>query len=317
MIKLEMTKKQEIILAVIIVIAALVFVVMYAGVGQAPEPEPIPMISVIMEQVEHQSRVDERMLNQLENSTHDFNDPLVIVDPYGMSPLTALVLFKTYEPMSVSMQIAGRTDDASVGYTFYDFNTMHIIPVLGLYPDMLNLVELTIISRDGFVDNVILMIETDPLPEELPDGISSAGLERVDFLDEFDLFDLFDETEQDSYSWSVVQNEPVPEKEFYFTFVRKSAFDSNGDYRWFYSNFDLVYPTWYMYNGNMVITVGSLAAGDALTLEVNKLGRIMRADTAFVQESMGFDALRVERRPLYTHASYDMGIGTPVHVPAG
>jgi len=301
MIKLEMTGKQEIILAVIIIAATLVLLLLHLGVGRTPTEyaiEPVPIFTVMTGIVEQQARTDGWMLSQLGGGVHDFNNPLVVVDPYGMSPLTALVLFITDEPTGVTVQVAGKTDDVSVGYTFSDYRTDHIIPIFGLYPDMYNLVELTATTQDGFTDSKILMIRTEALPEVWPDSIISAGLERLDTYEASELYYMQD----------------MPDNEFYFTHIIKGAFDRNGDCRWFYYDIYLSQPSWYTYHGNMIIIVGTLIAGDALTIEVNKLGRIMSIEGADLREVTGYDDSRVERRALYTYAVYDLGLGTPVHV---
>jgi len=301
MIKLEMTRRQEIILAVIIIAATLVFLLLHLGVGRAPAEyatEPVSIFTVVTEIVEQQARTDEWMLSQLGSGIHDFNNPLVVVDPYGMSPLTALVLFITDEPTGVTVQVAGKTDGVSVGYTFSDYRTNHIIPVFGLYPDMYNLVELTAKTQDGFTDSKILMIRTGALPEAWPDSIISAGLERLVIYEASEIYDIQD----------------MEDNEFYFTHVIKSAFDRNGDCRWFYSDIGLSQPSWYTYHGNMIIIVGTLFAGDALTIEVNKLGRIVSVEGADLRDITGYDASRVERRALYTYMVYDLGLGTPVHI---
>ena len=313
MIKLEMTGKQEIILAVIIIAATLVLLLLHLGVGRAPAEhaaEPVSIFTEVTEIVEQQARTDEWMLSQLGGGIHDFNNPLVVVDPYGMSPLTALALFITDEPTSVTVQVAGKTDDVSVGYTFSDYRTNHIIPVFGLYPDMYNLIELTATTQDGFTESKILMIRTGALPEAWPDSIISAGLER-------ERLDIYEAT-LDIYEASEVYDmQDMADNEFYFTHIIKSAFDQNGDCRWFYSDIGLSQPSWYTYHGNMIIIVGTLIAGDALTIEVNKLGRIVSIEDADLRDVTGYDASRVERRALYTYIAYDLGLGTPVHISVG
>jgi arylsulfate sulfotransferase len=286
MIRLEMTKKQELIIAALIVLGALAIFALQSGIGRTPEPVevPPPLISVITGQMERQARIDSQLLGELDYVGYGFNNPLVRVDPYGMSPLTALVLFYTDEPMRISVHIAGRTEDTSVSFSFVGFNTRHVIPIYGLYPDSKNLVELTATTQDGTVQSKLLIVNTKSLPEELTAGVVSAGLESPDTHTQL----------------------------LYFTFVLKSAFDVNGDYRWVYSDMELQNPSYYLDNGNFITTVGSYDARDALRLEVNKLGRLISINTADAdEETISFDALHVEPMSLYTAADNDFTIEAP------
>jgi len=300
MIRLEMSKKQEIVLAIIILVATLGVFALYSWAGRTtvekPAEEPAeefaeeqkPLISTILDQVDKQAKVDERLLRELDSGEYGFYNPYVSVNPYGKSPLTALVLFTTNEPMRVSVNITGKTVETYMDYSFDDLNTRHIIPVFGLYPDMLNMVEIVGITQDGGLESTWLVIRTNPMPDKLSVSAIPTNFEQSD----------------------------TPDQDLYFTFVQKSAFDVNGDFRWFYSDLKLKNPTSYTDDGNMLIVLASPNEGDAFLLEVNKLGRIMSVDSVNVGDFSGFDAFHVERRPIYTDAANDLGIGTEVRVPA-
>ena len=205
------------------------------------------LFSNMLAQIERQAQVEEMLLAELDSGIYSFEDPLVAVDPYGMSPLTALVLFISGEPMNISVYVPGRTERASVYFTFDGYNTRHKIPVLGLYPDRLNMVELTGRTRGGEVRSVTLEIRTEPLPPELARDIIITDL---------------------------VQPENY-QPGFNFTYAHKTAFDVNGDYRWFYNDFTLRGYAMYDYNGHMIFAAGSYHEGDVLLIEVNMLGKII------------------------------------------
>ena len=299
MIRLEMSKKQEIVLAIIILVATLGAFVLFSWSGRTtveePAEEPVEepaeeqksLISVILDQIEKQAKVDERLLGELDSGEYGLYNPLVSVNPYGKSPLTALVLFTTNEPMRVSVHITGKTVETYMDYSFDDLNTRHIIPVLGLYPDMLNLVEIVGITQNGGLERTWLVMRTDPMPKKLRASVIATNFEQFD----------------------------TPDQDLYFTFVQKSAFDVNGDFRWFYSDLKLNNPTSYTDDGNMLFILGSFDKGDAFLLEVNKLGRIMSVDSVNAGEVSGFDSFHVERRSIYTDTANDMGIGTEVRIP--
>lgn len=90
---------------------------------------------------------------------YDINNPNVIVNPYGNSPCTAIVMFTSDDYSEVSIIIKGKYDN-DIFYTFSK-DKYHLIPIYGLYPDYNN----TIIIRCEGHEKVI-NIETDTLPED-------------------------------------------------------------------------------------------------------------------------------------------------------
>lgn len=92
---------------------------------------------------------------------YTIENPNIILNPYGISPLTALILFETEEEQSVTITILGKDENSTYTNTF-DNNTRHYIPVYGLYPNTTN----NIIIECGNVKKE-LTIETSPLPIEL------------------------------------------------------------------------------------------------------------------------------------------------------
>jgi len=205
------------------------------------------LFAFIRAKVERQTRVDEMLLRELGSGYFTFDDPLVIVDPYGTAPLTALALFKSDEPMMISVHVLGKTELANVDFTFDGYNTSHKIPIFGLYPDMLNIVAIVGRTEDGEERTVTLRIQTDPLPPELAGDIILTDLARPERI----------------------------QSGFNFTFAHKTAFDVNGDYRWFYNDFWLRGFAMYDYNGHMIFAKGAYHEGDVLLLEVNMLGKVL------------------------------------------
>ena len=206
-----------------------------------------PLIADMLMHIERQALVDEMLLAELDSGVYSFDEPLVAVDPYAMAPLSALVLFISEEPMNISVFIPGKTDHANVGFSFDENNTRHIIPIYGLYPDENNEVRVSGTTPDGDTRTVTLYVRTDPLPPELKKDIILTDLK-----------------EPENY-----------QPGFNFTFAHKTAFDVNGDYRWFYNDFMLRGFAMYGYNGHMIFAKGSYHEGDVLLIEVNMLGKIL------------------------------------------
>lgn len=91
---------------------------------------------------------------------YSLDNPNVIVNPYGNSPLTALVMFETSNYSEVSIRIVSKNGNSDIVYTFGK-NKYHLIPIYGLYADYDNTV---ILSSEGM--EKVLTISTDSLPSD-------------------------------------------------------------------------------------------------------------------------------------------------------
>ena len=89
---------------------------------------------------------------------YSIDNPNLIVNPYGNSPLTAIIMFDTNNYSEVSITIKGKDDNSDINYTFSS-NKHHLIPIYGLYADYDN----TVIIRSENKEKVI-NIKTDALP---------------------------------------------------------------------------------------------------------------------------------------------------------
>lgn len=86
---------------------------------------------------------------------YSLDNPNVIINPYGNSPLTGITMFETSDYSEVSISVNG-----DINYTFGK-NKHHIIPIYGLYADYDN----TIVLRSENKEKVI-NIKTDKLPDD-------------------------------------------------------------------------------------------------------------------------------------------------------
>ena len=135
------------------------------------------------------------------------DNPNVIVNPYDISPLTALVIFDTSSAVAPTVAIAGK--DANTTYTHeFPSATHHLLPIYGLYPDAEN--QVTISYGDT---TKTLTIQTDPLPDDfiLPTSVTADR----------------DQLGNDLYFFT-------PSSKGY-----TCAYDVNGDVRWYLSNYAL------------------------------------------------------------------------------
>jgi len=249
-----MIKQIVFIIVPAILIALILFVLFLSEIpslspveGEISEVEIIDPVPEMLAEIEKQARIDDMLLAELESGQHSFDDPLIIVNPYGKTPLVALMIFTSDEPLQIALHITGKTKLADVDYTFDSFNTNHMIPIYGLYPGVLNNVEICAKSQNGETKKNDLEIETDPLPPDL-----AINILKTDLL------------QSNNYQTG-----------FNFTYNQKSAFDVNGDYRWFYNDFDLGQTTLTNYHGNMLFVKGATWIGDVLIFEINALGKIL------------------------------------------
>ena len=90
---------------------------------------------------------------------YDINNPNIIVNPYGNSPLTAIIMFTSSDYSEVSIIVKGKYDN-DINYSF-DKDKYNLIPIYGLYPEYDN----TIIIRCEGMEKII-NIRTDSLPED-------------------------------------------------------------------------------------------------------------------------------------------------------
>lgn len=98
----------------------------------------------------------------------------LVVNPYGNSPLTAIVMFDTDGYSEVSITIKGKDDSGDINYTFSS-DKHHLIPIYGLYADYDN----TVIIRSENKEKVI-NIKTNPLPSDF-EYVNDSGSDNFSF----------------------------------------------------------------------------------------------------------------------------------------
>lgn len=91
---------------------------------------------------------------------YSIDNPNIVVNPYGNSPLTALVMFETDNYSEVSIKILSKDGNSDINYTFSK-NKYHLIPIYGLYADYDNTVILSSEDKSKTIN-----IKTSSLPED-------------------------------------------------------------------------------------------------------------------------------------------------------
>ncbi|MGM9881785.1 MAG: aryl-sulfate sulfotransferase [Bacilli bacterium] len=91
---------------------------------------------------------------------YSIDNPNVIVNPYGNSPLTAIIMFTTDSYSEVSITVKSKSGNSDINHTFSK-NKYHYIPIYGLYADYDNTVILRSAGKEKIVN-----IKTEKLPDD-------------------------------------------------------------------------------------------------------------------------------------------------------
>ena len=138
---------------------------------------------------------------------YTIDKPNVVLNPYGNSPLTALVMFETDEEVSPVVTIKGKDKLSTYTHTFKK-DKEHYLSIYGLYPDYNNEI---VIKYDDVTK--VINIKTDALPD--------------DFVLPIDIYKNDKKLVNDLYFFT-------PSSQGY-----TCAYDVNGDVRWYLTNYAL------------------------------------------------------------------------------
>lgn len=156
---------------------------------------------------------------------YTIDDPLIVVDPYNASPLTAVVAFETEHVVAPTIHIPGTDEKTSLDFTF-KMGAKHVLPIYGLYADTDNHITISF----GDTEKVIT-IHTQPLP----DNIARATVKVA-------------ERESLNNDWYFY----TPSSNGY-----TAAYDINGDVRWYITNYAL-WDNTRLQNGNLLVSTERL-----------------------------------------------------------
>lgn len=164
-------------------------------------------VDKVVSMIEEQEKLESKF--KVEGYT--IKKPNVILNPYGNSPLSALILFETDRKVSVDVTIVGK-DELSTFTHVFESSKEHYLPIYGLYADYDNEVIIEYKENGKNVKETIL-IKTDKLPDDmiLPTSVYSNK----------------DKLSNDLYFYT-------PSSKGY-----TCAYDVNGDVRWYLTNYAL------------------------------------------------------------------------------
>lgn len=145
--------KRKIVIIVLIVILVFSFGTFLVLNDLTTNTKEVELVSSL---IEKENKLEDDFPKELK----DIDNADVIVNPYEISPLTALIIFKTEEEVSPKVTIEGDDELSTYQYTF-DKDTKHYLSIYGLYPDRDN----TVVVEYGDVRKEIT-IKTEALPDD-------------------------------------------------------------------------------------------------------------------------------------------------------
>ncbi|WP_338672862.1 aryl-sulfate sulfotransferase [Listeria seeligeri] len=203
--------------------------------------------------VDEQTAIEKQLKADSRDATLD--KPYVKLNPYGTSPLTALLLFNTAEKMKITVEVEGENADTTIeSEVGSEYTTEHEVAVLGLYADKANTVKISAVTQDGKKTEKTITIQTDKLPAEMPTiDVKTSDTKRMEQTGN----QLTFITPSTKYAYGV---------------------DSNGDVRWYSTKYNShVFKE--LENGHLLYLTKYDNADDtySLLLETDYLGKIYHA----------------------------------------
>ncbi len=212
-----MDKKKVVIIvfAILVIVIAILFRVISLVNEGKNEVESVAIL------IDKQSDAEKKFKSE----GYTIDNPNVILNPYGNSPLTALIIFETPSYEKVSITIKGKDELSTYEHSF-DAGKVHYIPVYGLYAGVENEV---VLKTDN--ESKVVKIKTDDLPDDfvLPTKVTKDESELTNDL-------------------------------YFFTPSSKGytcAYDVNGDVRW-YLNESAIWEINRLKNGHLLLSTERL-----------------------------------------------------------
>ena len=192
-----------------------------------------------------QAQVDQYLQAEAE-AGYDFENPMIIVNPYGRTPLSALAIFTTESETGGSIRVRGKAAEDDICGSFPAAKT-HFVPIYGLYAGDTTAVELTL--DDG--RSTALQIQTEPVN-----------------------FNYYSQFSAQTYRAELYDHSAINICAFIWEGCY-AGFDSKGDLRWLYKNTGACGLT-RLQNGRLLIPSGLSYANDDRTgvRETDMLGKV-------------------------------------------
>ncbi|MCI1466136.1 MAG: aryl-sulfate sulfotransferase [Lactobacillus sp.] len=191
----------------------------------------------------------------LKQKQYSFSKPYIKVNPYQTSPLTALMIFHTKEAAKVSYKVKGKTTGTTISNTVKGYQTNHQVPIVGLYANTTNDVEVTLTYKSGKKVTKHFKLKTGKLPK----WITSSKVKV---------------TKNDKSKMQLGNNELTVLNR---TTKQTFAVDADGQVRWYYSRWNE--HMFKQLNNGHIVLLNKIKNSDYrynLLVETDYLGRVYR-----------------------------------------
>ncbi len=122
---------------------------------------------LVKTEIKAQSATTATLKKAAKSDQYTVNKMYTKVNPYGTSPLSAKVIFKTSSKAKVSYKVVGKSSKTSISNSVSKYTTSHNLTVLGLYAGYNNTVKVKVTYKSGKVVNKTIHLKTAKLPSSL------------------------------------------------------------------------------------------------------------------------------------------------------
>lgn len=200
--------------------------------------------------LQHKAEVE--FLAEFSEEAHSEENPFFVLDPYNMTPLSGLLLFDTEEEKQFEIVVLGNSFEGDIKFVT-EKGISHQIPVYGLYPNKLNVIEVYDYDNNQ-AGSLVSKIEVRT--DSLPDNVSVAT--NIETTYEYFGDDLM-------LMIPSMKSLPV-------------AFDYNGDVRWYLTS-NLSWSPKILENGRLLLGTDRLMSDPYYTTglyEIDLLGKVYK-----------------------------------------
>lgn len=217
---------------------------------------------------------DQELQKLLDSGNYTIKNPYIEVNPFGSSPLTAMVLFQTKEKCAVRVTACGKNKSADISGVISGMKTKHRVPVIGLYAGKKNRVRIQLLNKKGkAIREFSLHIKTETLPKKLNRAVIVKK-----------------HAKKSAYGLTVVSGFDTP-----YPF----AFDEKGDIRWYMSGVYDTYGYFPLSNHRFILMDGEVCAQTyvkPMSQSVNEMDYLGRVYQTYMVEN-GIHHEVIEKTP--------------------
>lgn len=125
------------------------------------------------QRLQDQLKIENQMMETFNSGHYTIEDPMIVMNPYNLNPLSAYILFKTDKETAISVNVKGKSKVADMKQTFPK-RKVHVLPIYGLHLNDKTDVEISFyqgktvthtLETSGieFDENIVINFEADPI----------------------------------------------------------------------------------------------------------------------------------------------------------